>query len=473
MNFGEKLTSLRKEKGMSQEDLANELNVSRQAVSKWESNVSYPETDKIVAICRLFNCSMDELIGLKKGKSKKNSKILTILNEYFEIFINGIKMFYVMTFKQKIKCIIEMLFYTLCLYIGCIVIEDILSMIIRNIFSLIPSELLTILINTFRGIYILIFLIFAIYILVRLYKVRYLDYYENYLQDKETEEKDKEIKHKEKINIKEEKIIIRDKDNEFKPFNWLKKLFIVFCKFIASCTTFSLIIALITLIAITIFITYYIKYGLLIFYIVLGLLGSIVVIYVFIELLIKFIFNMKQNFKRLFIMFITSTFVVGISSGLFLEELTKFKIVNEPQYSKKLSEEVIEYENNLVINFLYYYNTEIIFEDREDILIEFYGTENNIFDPNLYEEDRQCKLYISGFYNYKDYYYDTDYSDFSLNDLIDLSLSFVKNKEIKVTDSLFRIKPKIHISKENYDKIIANYKKISECSYYMDEITYD
>lgn len=473
MNFGEKLTSLRKEKGMSQEDLANELNVSRQAVSKWESNVSYPETDKIVAICKLFNCSMDELIGLKKGKSRKNSKILTTLNEYFETFINGIKMFYVMTFKQKIKCIIEMLFYTLCLYIGCIVIEDILSMIIRNIFSLIPSELLTILINTFRGMYILIFLILSIYILVKLYKVRYLDYYENYLQDKDNDEINKEVKQNEKINIKEEKIIIRDKDNEFKPFNWLKKLIILFCKFIASCTTFGLIIALITLIAITIFITYYIKYGLLIFCIVLGLLGSIVVIYVFIELLIKFIFNMKQNFKRLFIMFIASIFVVGISSGLFLKELTKFKIVNDISYDNKISEEVIEYENNLVLNFLYYINTEVIFEDREDILIEFYGTENNIFDPNLYEEDRQCKLYISGFYNYKDYYFDTDYSDFSLNDLIDLVLNFVKNKEIMVTDSLFRVKPKIHISKENYDKIIANYKKTSECSYYMDEITYD
>ncbi len=472
MNFGEQLTKLRKEKGMSQEDLANELNVSRQAVSKWESNVSYPETDKIVSICKLFNCSMDELIGLKKGKTKKNNKILTILNEYFEIFISGIKMFYVMTFKQKIKCLFEMIFYASCLYIVCIVIEDIFSMIIRNIFSLIPSELLTILLNTFRGIYILVFLIFAIYILVRLYKVRYLDYYENYLEREEIE-KDKEIKQNEKINIKQEKIIIRDKDNEFKPFNWLKKLFIIFCKFIASCTTFGLIIAFIILIAITIFIMYYINYGLLIFYIVLGLLGSIVIIYVFIELLTKFIFNMKQNFKRLFIMFITSTLVVGIFSGLFTLELTKFKIVNEPQYNKKISEEVIEYENNLVINFLYYSNTEVIFEDREDILIEFYGTENNIFTPILYEENRQCKLYISGFYNYKDYYYDTNYSEFSLNDLIDLALSFIKNREIVSLDLNFIVKPKIHISKENYDKIIANYKKISECSYYMDEITYD
>ena len=73
MDFGKKLTKLRKEKGLSQEDLANELNVSRQAVSKWESNNSYPETEKIIVLCKIFNCSMDELIGLKESKIKNKN----------------------------------------------------------------------------------------------------------------------------------------------------------------------------------------------------------------------------------------------------------------------------------------------------------------------------------------------------------------------------------------------------------------
>ena len=51
MKFGDKLIKLRKKNGMSQEDLANLLNVSRQSVSKWESNNTYPETDKIIQIC--------------------------------------------------------------------------------------------------------------------------------------------------------------------------------------------------------------------------------------------------------------------------------------------------------------------------------------------------------------------------------------------------------------------------------------
>lgn len=62
MDFGMKLQSLRKEKGLSQEALAERLNVSRQAVSKWESGAGYPEMDKLILISDLFGVSIDYLI---------------------------------------------------------------------------------------------------------------------------------------------------------------------------------------------------------------------------------------------------------------------------------------------------------------------------------------------------------------------------------------------------------------------------
>ncbi len=62
MEFGEKLQALRKERGISQEGLAEVLGVSRQAVSKWESGATYPETEKILALCRLFELSADDLL---------------------------------------------------------------------------------------------------------------------------------------------------------------------------------------------------------------------------------------------------------------------------------------------------------------------------------------------------------------------------------------------------------------------------
>lgn len=62
MNFAEKLFTLRTQSGYSQEVLAEKLNVSRQAVSKWETGPTLPETDKLIAISELFNVSIDSLL---------------------------------------------------------------------------------------------------------------------------------------------------------------------------------------------------------------------------------------------------------------------------------------------------------------------------------------------------------------------------------------------------------------------------
>lgn len=62
MKFEENLRELRKQNGLSQEELAEQLNVSRQAVSKWENGSGYPELDKLMALCELFHCTMDDLL---------------------------------------------------------------------------------------------------------------------------------------------------------------------------------------------------------------------------------------------------------------------------------------------------------------------------------------------------------------------------------------------------------------------------
>ena len=62
MEFNGRLYELRKQKGMSQEELANRLNVTRQTVSKWEVGDSTPDMEKLVAISDLFGVSLDELV---------------------------------------------------------------------------------------------------------------------------------------------------------------------------------------------------------------------------------------------------------------------------------------------------------------------------------------------------------------------------------------------------------------------------
>ena len=62
MTVGDKLAKLRKENNYTQEQLADILGVSRQSISKWESNISYPETEKLIRISELFHCSLDYLL---------------------------------------------------------------------------------------------------------------------------------------------------------------------------------------------------------------------------------------------------------------------------------------------------------------------------------------------------------------------------------------------------------------------------
>ena len=63
MAFGDRLQALRRKNGMTQEEFAGQLKVSRQAVSKWESCRGYPEMEKILYICNRYGVSMDELFA--------------------------------------------------------------------------------------------------------------------------------------------------------------------------------------------------------------------------------------------------------------------------------------------------------------------------------------------------------------------------------------------------------------------------
>ena len=78
MTLGERLTCRRKEKGLSQEEVANTLNVTRQTVSKWELDQSLPDFDKIIPICKLYDITSDELLTGKCSKEREKVEVDTI-----------------------------------------------------------------------------------------------------------------------------------------------------------------------------------------------------------------------------------------------------------------------------------------------------------------------------------------------------------------------------------------------------------
>ena len=85
MDFNNRLYQLRKQKGFSQEELANRLNVSRQTISKWEVGDSTPDMEKLIAISDLFEVSLDKLVMGKEEEPQlsatSKSEFVSVLNE--------------------------------------------------------------------------------------------------------------------------------------------------------------------------------------------------------------------------------------------------------------------------------------------------------------------------------------------------------------------------------------------------------
>lgn len=88
MNMADRIQTLRKQKGVSQEELADQIGVSRQAVSKWESEQSFPEIEKIILLSDYFNVSTDYLLkGIEPivgvSKRKADARIFSVTGTAF------------------------------------------------------------------------------------------------------------------------------------------------------------------------------------------------------------------------------------------------------------------------------------------------------------------------------------------------------------------------------------------------------
>ena len=100
MTLAEKLKFLRKQAGMSQEQLAEKLGVSRQAVTKWETDAGIPDIENVIAISALFDISIDDLLSNENGAKKPTDYLFESITEYdidepkrFDMKFGGAKQF--------------------------------------------------------------------------------------------------------------------------------------------------------------------------------------------------------------------------------------------------------------------------------------------------------------------------------------------------------------------------------------------
>lgn len=127
MTLGEKIAKQRKELNYTQEQLAEILEVSRQSISKWESDISYPETDKLLALGNLFDCSMDYLL-----KDDVNEKTCVKETKLTQIIDKQIKK--AMTDKNKTK--MKKILKIIGIIFGVILTIDVISIIVFFIFGI-------------------------------------------------------------------------------------------------------------------------------------------------------------------------------------------------------------------------------------------------------------------------------------------------------------------------------------------------
>lgn len=111
MIFAEKLKFIRKQAGMSQEQLAEKLGVSRQAVTKWETDAGIPDVENLMAISALFDISIDELLSNERGAKKPAEYLFESVTEYdidepkrYDMKFGGAKKFTLMGYAgEKIR----------------------------------------------------------------------------------------------------------------------------------------------------------------------------------------------------------------------------------------------------------------------------------------------------------------------------------------------------------------------------------
>lgn len=396
MNFANNLKKIRKEHNLSQEQLAEKLNVSRQSVSKWESSQAYPEMDKMVQICNMFNLNMDDLLNqdIKEVNNKKEAKgkINNFIDDFLKYVTKTIDLFSNMKFRMKIKCLFEQIVIIIILVLAFNIIGILCSNILFNTLVLLPDKVYYFLHNLLSSIYIVGCCILGTALIFHIFKVRYLDYYdvEDDIGNNETNnnETNVEVNNLIKNNKKNtEKIIIRDpKHSEYRFINGiLRFLILIFKTFLCLVGSFF-VLSFCSLAFIFLISFLFIKTGCLFLGLIMLITSFIIINYIIIRLIYNFVFSAKSSKRIMFILFIISILGIGLASGLLVIGITKFDYVDNVNYDGFIKEtKTISMSDSLILNDHYDNAINYIESNRNDILIEVYHHKYYYFTLDNYE----------------------------------------------------------------------------------------
>lgn len=458
MNLNEKIQKLRKDNNLSQEQLAEKLNVSRQSVSKWESGASYPEMEKLLQMCKIFNISLEDLTNeksvIENGVQKDKKPVNEFVAEFQEIINKSVKMFSSMKATEILKMIIVMFLVCLGISLLRIPINYILNIgkdLFEN-FGTVPSNILS-------GIWDFIleaaFVVLGFMIFFFVYKIEYLDKFKEVKEEKSDEkEQAKEIKNDNKQEPIKKEVVIERKNSSILGF--LGKMVLTILKIFAIFFSLPFMMAFVGFMICLVICIWLIIKGLIFFGPIILLISCLLGISVLLELIFNFIANKKIYIKRIFIEFLITLGLLGVGIGSTMIEVTKYKFIDQipENYELKSQIETFKFNKDLIIynNYNFEYVIDQSLTDTIKVEVLYY---DGLSKPKIEFSGNSLHIWSM----------DDEFNFDILNNII----NDLKDKEVHNYYDLSEYKIKIYTSSKNISTIKNNYEQTQEERNYYDE----
>lgn len=424
MSFSEKLQNLRKEKKYSQEQLADLLDVTRQSVSKWESGQTYPEMDKLLAICKIFNCTLDELTNddIKEISTEKKTGFNSIIDSILDLVTKTYQMITNMSFKELIRCGVLMFIVGVILSMFNIPLNRLQYELYNVLISFGNREVASIISTLLDFLLDITYVIVWILLFVHIFKIGFLDKYEFVSKEKEFKNnegsKENNVVNNNKI-INEDKKVLETKEPNYVFFDTLGKLILFFIKIMLVFFIIPFIATFIALFGLLVLTIYFIFTGIYYFSIPILIIFGILLNYILIEFIVNIIINRKNNYRKLITIFIISLSGLGIGSGIFILDVHKTEVTNKMPMEMKRITNIHEYTYEEGMFFRYW--TDI------DYIVDNSLKDKIIINADSYEGLNRIDFYNQG-KGYEIYSYSVDISN--LMNFIDVILRGLRNNQV-------------------------------------------
>ena len=451
MFFASNLQKLRKRENMSQEALAEKLDVTRQSVSKWESGASYPEMDKLISICKIFSVDMDTLVNgdvLDEKKQDKETTINTkdILDKFNTLMKKIVCLFESMSFKEIIEFLVTVFLLIIIILIGTVpkdIIENLIGDGLLYDIAYVGPALNTI----FTFIIDILYSVFSIVIFIYVLKIKYLDR----IKIKEDTDKEIVVKEKEKRVEEVEKVIIKD-TNSNSLTRTLAKIIIYIIKFFVVLFLFAPLICIVVLAVMLGFEVLFVIKGLPLIGILLWTIAGLIISALCFEVPLNFVINHKNNYKRVMITLLISLIIIIIGSIIFAFEFFSITYVDSLPIDVKTKEitETLPMSNDFKTIGYYHNDIEYVVDDsltdRVEITVTYY---DYLINNNVEIDVHDSNLLV---------YIDSP-KEFSFKEALDKISEDIKDGKIYNYDKLNEYKVTIKTSSNNINIIKNNNKE--------------